>query len=305
MFNKRFFELYTEVGQNIRDTSDSTQAVIKRMVNEAYQELLKRSNFKIYDEDYSFTTVSGTKDYALPDNFSKEVYAIDATNDIRLKRVDLQQYANENPNLINTQGSVQDYTVLIQPTREQPSAVSVLTFVSNSALDTSHTAFVRGIKSDNTECMETVNLNGTSSVSTTNSYVSIIGISKESTNGSITITSNSGSITNAIISSETKDYKASIVRLFQTPNTALTINFPYLVKPLPLNNDGDIPVMDGGDFIISRATAKAWRYKRQFLKANEYDKEAERHLEVLQWDQENQPNQEHVFNVMAYNRDIA
>ena len=305
MFNKRFSDLYTEVGQNIRDTTTTTQTIIKRFINEAYGEFLKRFNFDIYDYDYTLNTTAGTQDYPLPSNFNKEKYVLDTTNQVYLNRTDIQEYAHDKPSLTGTQGAVEDYAILASPVDRQPTSASTISFTSSSASDTAVQVFVRGLDSNDVEVSENVTLTGTSAATTSNSYNSIIGISKDVTVGTVTATSNSGANTVAVMAPDDKDYKRKVLRMFQVPTGTLVLSIPYLIKPMPLKNDDDVPVLDCSDFVIARATAKSWRYKRQFAKAQEFDREAELYLIENVWYQENQPNQEHRMFVVPYSRETV
>lgn len=305
MFNKRFSDLYTEVGQNIRDTTTTSQTIIKRYINEAYGEFLKRFNFDIFDYDYTINTVAGTKDYTLPSNFSKEKYVLDTTNSIYLNRTDLQEYTHDKPSLTSTQGNVNDYVIINSPVNSQPTSASTLSFSSSSSSDTAVQVFVRGLDSNDVEVSENVTLTGTSPVVTSNSYNSIITVSKDVTVGTVTATSNSGAVTVAVMGPDEKEYKRKVLRLFQTPTQTLVLSILYIIKPMPLTNDDDSLVYDCSDFVIARATAKTWRYKRQFAKAAEFDVEAERYLIENIWNQENQPNQEHRMFITPYSRETV
>lgn len=305
MFNKRFSDIYVQVGNNIRDTSTATQTIIKKYVNDSYNEFLRKYNFDLLDYDYTLNTVSGTQDYALPSNFKKEQFILDTTNNYYLNRTDIQEYSHDKPSLVSTQSDSRDYAILKSPVDSQPTSASSLTFVSDSSSDTAEQVFVRGLNGSGVELYENVTLNGTSSVSTTNSYESIISFTKDQTTGTITVTSNSGAVTNAVMSPQSKDCKRKILRLYQVPTQTLVLSIPYIIDPLPLINDDDVPIIDCSDYIIERATAKSWRYKRQYAKAQEHDQQALVILEDCIWDQHNQPNQEHRMFITPYPRETV
>jgi hypothetical protein len=177
-----------------------------------------------------------------------------------------------------------------------------VTVVSSSASDTSQSIFVRGYL-NGVEVSETVSASGTTPVSTTAQFDRISKIVKSATSiGNITVTS--GSVTLAIISPRTLDYNVNILRLFEAPSTAIIVAVPYYTKFIPMSDDNDAPVVECGDYLVARATAKAWKYKRQFNKAQVYDFEAERHWDDFIWQQDNDPNSLHQFKPVAYSRDI-
>lgn len=89
----------------------------------------------------------------------------------------------------------------------QPSSASSISCVSDSSSDTTQSITIYGVV-DNNRIIETVELNGTSSVSTDNSFLEIISVKKSSeTTGTVTLTSNSGAVTNCTLSANelTKD----------------------------------------------------------------------------------------------------
>lgn len=77
----------------------------------------------------------------------------------------------------------------------QPSAASVVACVSATATDTTQTITIYGVV-DNNRIIETVELNGTTSASSVNSFTEIISVKKSSaTGGTVTLTTNSAGVT--------------------------------------------------------------------------------------------------------------
>jgi len=302
--NRLFTDILTNIGNNIQDTSTAMQTILRNYANDTYFDILKRVNFQSIDEDYSFSTVAGQKNYPLPDNFGKEVFVRDATNLKELSPINLQQLIADYPSTISTQGEVERYTILDSPVRSQPSSASILSLVSSSASDTTQTVRVKGTNSAGVEIDESVTLNGTTTAVTTNSFVEVRSITKSaSTTGYVTITSNSGAVTVALLSPAQMAYLIKIIRLHQIPAGVITVQIPYIIRPYPLVSNYDQPIIDCADVIELGATAKAWRYKRQFMKADEFEKLYEKSLAVLVWDKENSFNEVKLFNPKPYPRD--
>jgi len=83
----------------------------------------------------------------------------------------------------------------------QPSSASTISVVSDSSSDTTQSIMIYGVVNNN-RTLETVELNGTSSVSTEKSFSQIISVKKSSsTSGTITLKSNGGAVTNCTLSS--------------------------------------------------------------------------------------------------------
>lgn len=298
MINRNYSQIKTNVGENIQDTSTAMASKIARYVNDIYFDILRRINFEIYDEDYSFTTSS--QDNVLPFNFGKALKVWDSTNKREISFSSIEQEVENNLETIDQTGTVDRYVILNRPVQTQPSSETTIDIVSSSASDTMETIYIRGVSSG-VELTETATLNGTSTVTTTNSYSKIITLTKSTTTlGKVTITS--GSDTLAVMPPEAIDYKVQILRLYQAPSSSITLNVPYIIKPLPLSADGDVPLLDIADIIEDGATARSWKYKRQFTKAREHTLTYEKMIADLIFDRENDPNKVHTFNYKPYPR---
>lgn len=306
MRNKLFSSIYANIGSNVQDTSSAFQTVAKRYANGAYFEILRRINWDAINHTHTITTVAGTQDYVLPTDFGKELYVNDQTNLIPIHFISLGDLADKYPATLSTQGSVLRYTIIESAVRAQPTSASTLSLVSSAAGDTTQTVRIKGTDANNVELDESVTLNGTSSQASSNTYLTIRSITKDgTTTGRITITSNSGAVTVAVMQPADLDYKVKLLRLHYVPSGVITLGMPYHIRPLPLVNDNDVPVFDCADGIELKGTAHSWRYKRQFAKAKEFDRLFETWLADTAWDQENQPNQTHQINPVPYSRETV
>jgi len=300
--NKTFTTIKTNVGAEVQDTSSAFDTILGRFVNRRYFQILRAINWQNVQPDYTFDTVAGTQRYVLPDDFGKEVSCTDITNDIGLSKTTLEKLFEDYKD-IAVSGTVERYCIIEDCVKEHPSEASVLTIVSSSSADTTQTIFVRGI-SDGVETYESVTLTGTSDATTTNEYTRIKGISKSAvTAGYVTIDSNSAAKTQAIISPETLDTRYKIIVLHYIPSSTYTIAIPYIINPMPLSQDYDYPVLDIGDLLEIGTLADAWRYKKQFAKAQTMEILFNQQLQEYIFAKENQPNQVHQFIPEPYDRD--
>jgi hypothetical protein len=305
MLNRNFATIYGNIGTNIQDTSSGMAAIIKSYANDIYRDVLRRTNWEAQEPDYQITTVAGTSDYILPSNFGKEMYVYDTINKRYIPYIGLSELIEKFPASVSSQGSVERYTIIRKQVRNQPTSASTLSIVSSNSSDTSQVIRLKYIDSNDIEQDESVTLNGTTSVPSVGSPKSIRSISKSATTtGSITITSNGGSVTVAILAPADIDYKVKAIRFHEIPSSVLTLSVPYHIEPYPLMNDYDVPVIDCADIIELGATAKAWRYKRQFAKATDFEVLYEKGIIQLMWDKENQPNETHTLNVKTDNRNF-
>lgn len=289
MANKSFTVIKGNVGAEVQDTSSAFATIIGKLVNRRYFQILRSINWQNINDTYTFNTVAGTQRYALPDDFGKEINCSDTTNDIELTKMELaklrETYAD-----ISDSGTVERYCVIEDCVQEQPSSSSYLAIKSSSASDTTQTVLIRGLASG-AEYYETVTLTGTTNATSANPYTRIKGISKSAaTAGQITVVSNAGAKTQAFIPQETLSTNYKIALLHYIPSSVYTISMPYITNPMPLSQDYDYPVLDIGDLIEIGALADAWRYKRQFSKAQTMEVLFNMQLQDYIFSKENQPN---------------
>lgn len=300
---KTFSNLRLNVGNNVQDTSSETATLIGRFINTAYNDVLRRFNWDVYSYDYEVSLVAGTQDYILPRDFGEETYVLDATNNSEITFKSLQQTIQDHASSYSQNGTVSNYDIIEKRFNNQPSSASVITAVSDSGDDTTQKIVIRGI-SGNVEKVESIELTGTSAIAGSTLFSRIISISKSaSTIGTVTLTSNSGAVTNAEISPEEIDYKRKFIRVFQKPASAATLQITYKINPLPLSDDNDIPLVDA-DLLEAGGTMYAWRYKRQMAKAQEWERTFEKEITQAIWRQENSDNRVQQFSVEPASRDI-
>jgi hypothetical protein len=93
------------------------------------------------------------------------------------------------------------------------------------------------------------------------------------------------------------------IRLYPIPTSVITIAMPYLVKATDLSATTDLPIIECDLACELGATADAWRTKRQFAKANDFETQYERRINTMIWNRANQPNSIVQFSPKTYNRD--
>jgi hypothetical protein len=301
--NKNLSDILSNVQNEITDTSTSIQSIIKNYINRRYFQILRAINWEYINSSYTFNTVAGTQNYVLPDDFGKPLVVRDVTNNREISEIDYQNLISKNVSNFSTAGIINQYSILEDKIQNQPTSASQLSIVSSSVSDTTQSIFIRGISSG-AETYETVALNGTSSADTVNSYTRIISISKDTTStGVVTITSNSGAVTIVVIAPVATTPFFKKIAFHYVPTGVVTIAIPYYVKPFPMVNDNDYPIIDISDGIELGAMADALRYKRQFAKASVFEGQFAQFLNDYIWDKENKPNQVQQFIPATFNRD--
>lgn len=294
------------VGSDVGDTSAALAILIKTWLNDRLKEILRRMNFLNYARlDYQFTTTGGTEDYVLPDDFGNELYVLDKTNLKEIGRIDQQLWISTFQNSTDTAGPPAKYLVYDSSVRTQPTSASVATIVSSSASDTLPTVYIRGIVNGR-EDYESITITGTTPASGSKSWDRILSVSKSDvTVGAITVTTNSAAVTIAYLGREMLEHRVKLVRIIPPPASAYVIELGYTQRFLPLNNPYDYPVVDCSDAMEAGAIADAWRYKRQFAKAADFDVIFEKKVSDIVFEQENKPNMVHTMTPKPYSRNTV
>jgi hypothetical protein len=299
---KSFSVMRGNIGSECQATDSAFATIIGRFINRRYFQVLRAINWNNIQPDYTFDTVASTQRYVLPDDFGKEVSCTETTNNTELARTTLEKMFSDFGD-ISDEGTVESYCIIEDCVKAHPSASSALAIVSASSADTTQTILVRGI-SGGVETYESVTLTGTTPANTSNSYTRIKGISKSAvTAGKVTITSNSGAVTQAVIPIETLETQYKLIILHYVPTSVITIALPYVIQPQPLSQTYDYPVIDISDLLEIGALADCWRYKRQFSKAQTMELMFGQQLQDYIWNKENQPNMIYQFIPTVFDRD--
>lgn len=90
------------------------------------------------------------------------------------------------------------------------------------------------------------------------------------------------------------------IRLYSTPNSILTIALPYQVQQTAMSATTDLPILRCDIACEYGATAEAWRTKRQFAKAADFEGLYEQTIQEMIWEIENNPNKIVQFAPQTY-----
>lgn len=94
------------------------------------------------------------------------------------------------------------------------------------------------------------------------------------------------------------------LRLYPNPTSTIAILMPYQLAPTDMSADTDLPVIDCDYEVEIGATAEAWRTKRQFAKAADFDQQFEEHIKHMIWRRANNPNLVVQFRPTTYPREL-
>lgn len=112
--------------------------------------------------------------------------------------------------------------------------------------------------------------------------------------------STSGAVKRYIIFTDDSNVKK--IKFHYNPSADITVALPYYVTPSELSVDSDEPILDLHDLIEIGATVDAWRYKRQFGKAQQMEMAFNQMFADFIFKQENQPNMITQFKPIPQNR---
>jgi hypothetical protein len=94
------------------------------------------------------------------------------------------------------------------------------------------------------------------------------------------------------------------VRFHPTPTSVIAILMPYQLEPTDMSANSDLPILDCDYEVEIGATAEAWRTKRQFAKAADFDQQYEDHIKHMIWRRENDPTRVVQFAPNVFNKDL-
>uniref|UniRef100_A0A6H1ZAS1 Uncharacterized protein n=1 Tax=viral metagenome TaxID=1070528 RepID=A0A6H1ZAS1_9ZZZZ len=233
-------DAYNQLGRRTGLDPDITadQDKMRDGMEEALKQIYRRTKLIALKTDATLTLVADTYFYYLDHrylyglNFTENL-STDSSDrgvmlDVRSKQWFDRNYPN--PDTSDTgkpEMIVPMYKVWVSA---QPTAASVLAVVSSTA-DT-ETVRVRGLVSG-VEVVESVTLTGTTAANTSNTYDAngVISITKKTTTGTITVTSNSAAVTNISLLPTEKGKTHWKVRVHKVPDAAYSIPYTFFRTP--------------------------------------------------------------------------
>lgn len=236
-------------------------------INNARDKMLRDIKPSFLVSSYTFDTVANQSVYNLPNIPIGSIReAVDVDNESPIELVteqDLNSLDIDRDDGTDIVCAVESGISYIQ---NQPSAASVLSITSTSALDTTQVAFIRGIVSG-IERTESVTLTGTVAALSLLSYTSITSITLSAVcAGAVTVTSNAAAVTNVTIPNGHLYVPHLILTLWGTPDDAYEIRLEYYKSLAPLSNDADplfIPD-DWNSLLIDMSLIEAHRHGYEF-----------------------------------------
>lgn len=222
----------------------STYVNATNAIKQAHQDVLtgERWSFMLWPKFETFSTTSGTQIYPLHQMFGRAFSFKNTTQNVSLVETPTRNIEPSGVDYNNDVNSLRFALWSRTSISQQPTSASVITIVSTSASDNAaaKAIVVWGDTADGMQS-ETITPNGTTPVAGSVSFTQILGVTKSASwAGTLTVTSNSGAVTNLKLLPGEFGRSYQQIQLLYVPSGTETIQYRFYRQPKPLDNDNDI-----------------------------------------------------------------
>jgi len=269
-------DLKDEVKQIIHEQHTDVDTLLDGFLHDCHRQLEDEGEFEwLLVPNYPVTLVNGQESYILPNDFHKLHSGKDDRSegdyiyiDTNIKCFYLTEWDFKSKYGLNvTQtGFPRNFRIgTYQGVNRNPTSPSTLTVFSSNAADTTISAFIKGVNSDGLDLQETITLNGTTHIVSTNTYASIDTFSISShALGFVTCKSNAEAVTNIIIAPGQKSVRYQVIKFNPiTDSTAAgRVARIWYYKHIPdLNSDNDVSIVPSPVFLKSYIRMRAFQFQ--------------------------------------------
>ena len=267
MADYNFKEMQDIVGRWIQDTSPGRQTRIQEAINLRYLEIAKEEKWTELNEfELNLTTLPTPNDngiLTLPKRVGQIYKIIQADTPEILQNIDFGTMLEQRFFLIEQAGKALDYSQFRDsPIKDAIATAEIMDLVSSSASDTSGiTVIINGRVGDD-PIRESVAINGTTTVQTTNLFTDIHSIGVEGSRvGIITISGASSSTEYSTIAPIDDSSRYAQLRVF--PKSAAVYHIFFKRRVYKMDNDADVPEIPIGTALIQFAIADILRQQHR------------------------------------------
>lgn len=224
-----------------------TQIAVRRAVWRVWN--AKQWSFKL--RTHTLAVSSAASVYRLPKTVGEPVSIKSSVDPYKLTVINEAAFDKGVPNPTATGNP--EFVRLFEMTgvTNQPSSASTLSISSSSSADTSQLVLIKGLVNGEVD-YEQVTLSGTSTVTTSKSFSSVIAISKSAeTSGVVTVLA--GAVTVGALAPQEKVLRRRAVRFYPDPSSSITITFKHFGLPPELTHayeDTEIPTR--WDYVVEQ-----------------------------------------------------
>ncbi len=275
----------SEIVKNVNaelNTATNIDTLIKRWINKAQKiflsmamELEAHAFTWLTLNDLTLTTVVDQNEYALSPmvNISKMISLRDPDRKRTIQVITRHEFQERFPSPTDFSGDPEcAYLSGFSPVSNQPTSSSLLSLVSSSSTDNSQVVKIEGLDSNGTLIGEEVTLTGLVPVSTSNSYARVLtrGINGFLA-GTLTITSNGGAVTNAVVSPRSRQGLYPKIILQPVPSSVKTLYYDATMNLPDLVNDNDFSLIPEQyhDALEHYGLYRGFRLKKDYQAAGE------------------------------------
>lgn len=280
---RTFRDIFTSVSRFSKDSSQTFQTMIKEQIDRVYQDACNRHEWaalrRCETTGLSFSTTS--KFLYCPNYVGTVLGIIDLTAGFYVEPSRLEYMAYQGPTIFNTAGKVMTWADAGDSPRLADFSTSAETLVvtSSSGSDTTQLVRINGIDSNSVAITELISVNGTSSVTSVNTYADYHSASCDETKvGILTITGNTSATVYGRMGPGEKTIRYKRLRLFMPPSTANSLAMIYKKSPKRLIEDQDIPEIPVSTYLVEKAMGIALEYDSNWSAAAQHMQLAEQAL---------------------------
>jgi len=243
-------DIYTEIARrtSLDSTATTDKAKILSATNNQLRRLFLTTDLESEREGFTLTTTDGTYLYRLDARVLRSINFRETDTPARLEYMSRADFESAYPYPASTEEGVPSIYVPLRKIRvtSQPTSASVIACSSSSASDaTVYYVVVKGYNASSQLITERILLTGATPANTTASFVSLLSISKDTTVGTITCTSNSAAVTNITLLPGEIQKEQWEIRLHKIPDATYTMPYTALVIPWKLSYDEEaMPIPD-------------------------------------------------------------
>lgn len=244
---KTFKQLQDEVLQWMADENDAglMRNLVKQSIDKSQRKLLTSEQLDFMVSPITtLSVVSGQKVYPLPDNFLSLLYLKNPTTGDYLEEIPIKSVLEADEGITTNDGDLTRFSIVSSDNvKVQPSTAAVVVVTPSGGNEAAANGVViQGLTSSGSYVEETLSSGSTwSSLTSTNSFKTILNIIKTGSSWTRTITVTSGSTTllTLLATEFTKQYQQ--LEFYQTPTTSVSLEFRYFIKPIDLVYDNQPP----------------------------------------------------------------
>ena len=268
-------EMRTHLKTRIRKTGTTVDAFVTDCLNMGLSEIHYFADWSWLRRKTTLSTVADQEDYRLDEEVDRIQLIRQRTTPHKLRYLPDRVFYRliPNPEDLGT-GNPRYYRQWEETSFETALAAddTIQVLSSNSADGSGFNVRIVGRNTSDVVIAETITLNGTTAVTSTNTWDSgsIMRVSKSAnTTGVITVRRTTGATTLIQIGPLEANPRVKIISLYPIPSAVITINLEYLERLHYLVADADVPQMDTqwSSVLTQGALQHLWKYNQDDVAA--------------------------------------